>query len=189
MTYYVVYVFQMAGLNGNIKLIASGVQYALFIIFTSFVFFFIDKTGCRPLLIYGAIGIGICQFVVGGMLGSYGAIVLGGVGDLPKNNVIIKVSGGPANTVIAFSYLLIIIYALTLTPVAWVYATEVWSLETRATGMGGSCKLALQFRTWSLCTSCTPQHYLQNIHYLQCAVHGSCCAGLLHLSRDLWQNT
>ncbi|RVX74479.1 hypothetical protein B0A52_01605 [Exophiala mesophila] len=46
------------------------------------------------------------------------------------------VSGAKANTVIAFSYLLIIIYALTLAPVAWVYAAEVWSLETRATGMG-----------------------------------------------------
>jgi hypothetical protein len=46
------------------------------------------------------------------------------------------VSGSPAYTVIAFSYMLIIIYALTLAPVAWVYAAEVWSLETRATGMG-----------------------------------------------------
>jgi hypothetical protein len=43
--------------------------------------------------------------------------------------------GAAANTVIAFSYLLIIVYALTLAPVAWVYASEVWSLETRAYGM------------------------------------------------------
>jgi len=135
MTYYVVYVFQMAGLTGNINLISSGVQYAVFIIFTSFVFFFINKTGRRPLLIYGAIGMGICQFVVGGMFGTYSVIVPGGVGNPLNKDVIIKVTGGPGNTVIAFSYLLIIIYALTLAPVAWVYAAEVWSLETRATGM------------------------------------------------------
>ena len=133
MTYYVVYVFEMAGLTGNVNLVSSGVQYALFIVFTGAVFFFIDKTGRRPLLIYGALGMGICQFVVGGVLGSYGTYVPGGVqGNL---NVIVEVTGGPAHTVIAFAYLLIIVYALTLAPVAWVYAAEVWSLETRATGM------------------------------------------------------
>ena len=133
MTYYVVYVFEMAGLTGNVNLISSGVQYALFIVFTGAVFFFIDRTGRRPLLIYGALGMGICQYVVGGVLGSYGTYVPGGVqGNL---NVIVQVTGGPAHTVIAFAYLLIIIYALSLAPVAWVYAAEVWSLETRATGM------------------------------------------------------
>ncbi|KAF2724271.1 sugar transporter [Polychaeton citri CBS 116435] len=134
MTYYVTYVFLMAGLEGNINLISSGVQYALFIVFTVCTFFFIDKTGRRPLLIYGATAMGICHFVVGGLLGSYGVPVPEGVQG--NANVKIQVSGGPANTVIAFSYLLIIIYALTLAPVAWVYAGEIWSLETRAQGMG-----------------------------------------------------
>jgi len=111
----------------------SVMQYALFIIFTTIMFFFIDKIGRRPLLIYGALAMGACHFTVGGIL-SAGVNVPGGVGGNP--NVLIKVSGAKANTVIAFSYLLIICYALTLAPVAWVYAAEVWSLETRATGMG-----------------------------------------------------
>ena len=123
----------MAGLTGNINLISSGIQYAVFIIFTSMVFFFIDKTGRRPLLIYGAIAMAVCMFVVGGVLGSYGVYVPGGVGG--NLNVIVRVSGSPSHVVIAFSYLLIIVYSLTLAPVAWVYAAEVWSLETRATGM------------------------------------------------------
>ena len=134
MTYYVVYVFYMAGLTGNANLISSGVQYAAFIIFTTVTFFFIDKTGRRPLLIYGAIAMGVCHFVVGGVLGSYGTPV-----DSIEDNSNIKISiennPGAAHTVIAFSYLLIISYALTLAPVAWVYASEVWSLETRAYGM------------------------------------------------------
>ncbi|CAD6593675.1 MAG: hypothetical protein ASARMPRED_007806 [Alectoria sarmentosa] len=133
MTYYVVYIFDMAGLTGNIGLISSGIQYAIFIIGTAATFFFIDVTGRRPLLIYGAVGMGICMFVVGGVLGSYGTTLPNGL----NGNVSVKVQvkGPPANTVIAFCYLLVLTYSITLAPIAWVYAAEVWSLETRATGM------------------------------------------------------
>ncbi len=96
-------------------------------------FFFIDKTGRRTLLIWGSIGMAICHFVVGGLLDGYSRYVPGGVGG--NHNVVIEVTGAPAAGVIAFSYLIIIVYALTLAPVAWVYAAEVWSLGTRAVGM------------------------------------------------------
>lgn len=52
----------------------------------------------------------------------YGKYVPGGVQG--NKNVTIRVTGSPANTVIAFCYLLIIVYALTLAPVCWVYAAE-----------------------------------------------------------------
>ncbi|KAJ5702410.1 hypothetical protein N7488_009958 [Penicillium malachiteum] len=39
MTYYIVYVFEMAGLSGNVDLISSGVEYAVFIIGTAMTFF------------------------------------------------------------------------------------------------------------------------------------------------------
>ncbi|PSN73035.1 general substrate transporter [Corynespora cassiicola Philippines] len=133
MTYYVVYIFQMANLSGNVNLVSSGVQYALFIIFSSIMFFFVDKIGRRTLLVWGAIAMGFCHFVVGGVLGSNYTYVPEGVGG--EKNVTMRVVGPPAHTVIAFSYLLIIIYAMTLAPICWVYAAEVWSLETRAIGM------------------------------------------------------
>jgi len=174
MTYYVVYVFEMAGLTGNINLISSGVQYALFIIFTTVMFFFIDKTGRRPLLIYGAIGMGICQFVVGGVIGTYGKIVPGGVGNPPNANVIIQVEGAPAHTIIAFCYLLIIIYALTLAPVAWVYAAEVWSLETRATGMSLAAVANWLFN-WALGLFVPPA--MRNITYKLFIIFGILCMG------------
>lgn len=131
--YYIGYVFLMADLQGDVNLISSGIQYALFIIFTTIMFFFIDNTGRRTLLVYGAIGMAVCHFVVDGLLGTYSVDVPEGVGG--NHNVVIKVTGSPAHGVIAFSYLLIVVYALTLAPVAWVYAAEVWSLGTRATGM------------------------------------------------------
>lgn len=96
-------------------------------------FFFIDKTGRRTLLIWGSIGMGLCHFVVGGVLGAYYEHVPEGVAG--NANVVMRVTGSPAYTVIAFCYLLIIVYALTLAPVAWIYAAEVWSLGTRAYGM------------------------------------------------------
>ncbi|KAK5168748.1 uncharacterized protein LTR77_006057 [Saxophila tyrrhenica] len=134
MTYYLTYIFYMANLSGNVTLISAGIQYALFIIFTSLTYLFIDKTGRRPLLIAGAIGMAVCHYVIGGSLGMYGKYVPEGVHG--NDNVRIRVTGSPAYTVIAFSYLLIIVYALTLAPVCWVYAAEVWSLETRGKGMG-----------------------------------------------------
>lgn len=77
MTYYVVYIFYMADLKGNVNLISSGVQYALFIIFSTIMFFFVDKIGRRTLLVYGAIAMGFCHFVVGGTLGFHYTYVPG----------------------------------------------------------------------------------------------------------------
>lgn len=82
-------------------------------------FFFIDKTGRRALLIYGALAMAVCHLIVAGVLGGYGVDVPEGVDG--NENVVIRVTGSPAYTVIAFCYLLVIAYALTLAPVAWVY--------------------------------------------------------------------
>ncbi|KAK0625090.1 general substrate transporter [Bombardia bombarda] len=134
--YYLTYIAQMAGLTGNVAMVTSGIQYAVFIIFTGVMWIFIDKTGRRTLLIWGALGMGFCHFVVGGTMGAHHVDVPGGVGNPPNANIVISVNkGAPANTVILFSYLLIVVYALTLAPVCWIYAAEVWSLGTRATGM------------------------------------------------------
>ena len=88
MTFYIVYVFAMAGLEGNVNLISSGVQYALFIVLSTATFFFVDKVGRRPLLIFGTLGMAICHFVLGGTLGLYSVPAPNGVdGNL---NVIIR---------------------------------------------------------------------------------------------------
>ncbi|EON98847.1 putative sugar transporter-like protein [Phaeoacremonium minimum UCRPA7] len=134
--YYLTYIAEMAGLSGDVGMVTSGIQYAVFIIFTGIMWIFIDKTGRRTLLVWGALGMGFCHFVIGGVMGAHHTNVPGGVGDPPNANIVIAVDkGAPANTVIVFSYLLIVVYALTLAPVCWIYAAEVWSLGTRATGM------------------------------------------------------
>ena len=92
----------MAGLEGEINLIASGVQYALFIVFTGIMFFYVDKVGRRTLLIWGAIIMGVCHMIVAGLL-SMGTVVPGGVNGNP--NVPVLLTGSPAYAVIAFSYI------------------------------------------------------------------------------------
>ncbi|KAF2667367.1 general substrate transporter [Microthyrium microscopicum] len=173
MVYYMVYVFKMAGLTGNVALISSGIQYALFLVFTVFTFFFIDSVGRRPLLIYGAIGMGVCHFIVGGILGNYGYSVPGGV-DGNLNVVIALHPGGASRTVIAFCYMLIIVYALTLAPVAWVYASEVWSLETRGQGMA-LASLANWLFNFALGLFVPPAFH--NITYKTFIIFGVLCFG------------
>ena len=107
----------MANLTGNVNLVSSGVQYAIFLIGTAATFFFIDRTGRRPLLIYGALAMGTCLFIVGGILGGLGTYLPNGLnGNL---SVKVQVTGSPAYAVIAFCYLLVLAYSITLASVAW----------------------------------------------------------------------
>jgi hypothetical protein len=146
----------------NLNLVSSGVQKALFFASPSVLFFFIDKTGRHPLLIYSAFGMGICQFVVGGLIGKHGVIAPSGVGNPPNAKAISQVESAPAHSIIAFCYILIIIYALILVPVTWVYAVEDWSLETRATGMPLAA-VSNWFSNWTL--GCFVPPALHNITY------------------------
>jgi hypothetical protein len=123
-------------------------------------------------------------------------------------NVVMRVSGAPAHTVIAFSYLLIIFYALTLAPICWVYAAEVWSLETRATGMGISaignwlfsrcytkhksvCELPLtlpRLRHRSLHSTRIPQHPMETLHRFRHTLSWRCHPILVYIPGDMRQD-
>ena len=154
----------MAGSTGNANLVSSGVQYALFIVFTGAVFFFIE-IGRRPLLINSALGMGICQFVICGVLCSYGTYVPGGV--LGNLNVIVKVTDGRAHTVIAFVYLLIIVYAVALALVAWVY-----SRRAQRAWRSRRSESAFQSRTWVICSPA-----FGNISWKTFVIFGTLCFG------------
>jgi hypothetical protein len=186
----------MAGLTGNINLISSGIQYAIFLIGTAGTFFFIDRTGRRPLLIYGALSMATCFFVVGGMLGAHGTYLPDG---LDHNlSVRVQVKGSPANTVIAFSYLMILAYSITLAPVAWGtslspppislshtnnHSVRGRSMVPRDTrnwhGTRLHCKLALQFRDRLLHPPGLREHILETLYHLRylvrrCSSPGVC---------------
>jgi hypothetical protein len=149
---------------------------------------------------------GICMMVVGGVLGTYGTYLPHGLnGNL---SVRVQVTGSPAYTVIAFCYLLVLVCSLTLAPIAWVYAAEVWSLETRATGMALAsvanwypCSFlssfgmsltaikTLQLRNRSLHPTCLSEHLLETIHHLRNPLLWSCNSSFLYIPGNSWQDT
>ncbi|TCD64631.1 hypothetical protein EIP91_003833 [Steccherinum ochraceum] len=73
MMYYIVYVFQGAGLTGRrANLIADSVQYVLNMAFTIPAIIYIDKWGRRPLLLVGTFLMGFWLMLVGGLQGGFG---------------------------------------------------------------------------------------------------------------------
>ncbi|KAK0659860.1 High-affinity glucose transporter [Lasiodiplodia hormozganensis] len=133
MMYYIVYVFNMAGLTGNVNLYSSAIQYVIFLVTTGFTLLFIEKVGRRQLLIYGAILMSALNFAVAGIMAEHGNPV-DGVGE--NTNIKWQVLGHPAKGIIACSYIFVGVYGLTWAPAAWIYCSEVFPLRWRAKGVG-----------------------------------------------------
>ncbi|KIJ14585.1 L-arabinose isomerase [Paxillus involutus ATCC 200175] len=129
MMYYIVYVFQGAGLTGRrVNLIADSVQYILNVAFTIPAILYIDRWGRRPLLIAGSILMGFFLCLVGGLQGGYGAW-----GTINGSSVwVITGHGSVTNAVIVCSYLCVSSFAVTIGPVSWTYPAEIFPMKVRA---------------------------------------------------------
>ncbi|KAI9687101.1 MAG: High-affinity glucose transporter rgt2 [Bathelium mastoideum] len=77
--------------------------------------YMVEKWGRRPLLLFGAIGMAVCQFIVAGV--GTGA----GTTDLPAQRALI-----------AFVCIYIFFFACSWGPCAWVVTGEIFPLKTRA---------------------------------------------------------
>jgi len=129
MMYYVVYVFQGAGLTprrGN--LIADSVQYVLNVLFTIPAILYIDRWGRRPMLLYGTVIMAFFLFLVGALQGHYG-----GWGTVDHSRVwLITGHGAVTRGVIVCSYLFVCTFAITMGPVSWTYPAEIFPMRVRA---------------------------------------------------------
>jgi len=128
MMYYIVYVFQGAGLTGRrADLIASSVQYVLNVAFTVPAIIYIDKWGRRPMLLVGTLLMGFFLYLVGGLqarFGDWGTVDGSRVWVINNNDAATK-------AIIVCSYFFVCSFAITMGPVSWTYPAELYSLKVR----------------------------------------------------------
>lgn len=111
--YYLTYVFEMAGISGNISLISNGIQYVINVVATVPALLYMDKWGRRPTLLTGTTLMTIWLFAVAGLMAKYGHYT-----DESTNAVVRwKVEGPASKAIIACSYLFVASYAPTFGPV------------------------------------------------------------------------
>lgn len=106
----------------------------------------IDKVGRRPLLLWGAVGMAVSQFLVA-MLGT---LTTGQ--DSAGNIIVYNVAAQKAG--IAFVCIYIFFFASTWGPLAWVVTGEIFPLKTRARGLS---------MTTATNVSTTTRHSLRNV--------------------------
>ncbi|PWY69064.1 sugar transporter [Aspergillus heteromorphus CBS 117.55] len=131
--YYVVYIFNMAGMSGNTTLYSSAIQYVIFLITTGIILPYVDRIGRRLLLLTGSILCMAMHFAIAGLMASRGHHVDEVDGN---SNLRWEIDGAPGKGVIACSYIFVAVYGFTWAPVAWIYASEVFPLKYRAKGVG-----------------------------------------------------
>ncbi|KAI0343634.1 general substrate transporter [Trametopsis cervina] len=129
MMYYIIYVFQGAGLTGRRgNLIADSVQYVLNVAFTVPAIIYIDRWGRRPMLLIGTFLMGFWLMLVGGLQGGFGH--WGTVDGAPV--WVISDHDGVTKGVIVCSYLFVCSFAITMGPVSWTYPAEIFPMRVRA---------------------------------------------------------
>ncbi|PPR04607.1 hypothetical protein CVT24_011735 [Panaeolus cyanescens] len=146
MMYYIVYVFEGAGLTGRrTNLIADSIQYVLNVAMTVPAIIYIDKWGRRPMLLAGTLLMGFWMFLVGGLQGRFGHWA-------DPNNTgdpvwVIEDNMAATKAVIVCSYLFVCSFAVTMGPVSWTYPAELFSLKIRGKAVSLSTASNWAFNT------------------------------------------
>lgn len=109
--YYIVYIFQMAGLEGDKALLSASIQYVINVVMTVPALLFMDRWPRRRLMMCGSFMMAVWLFTQAGLMASYGHAVeeLNGVSTVTW----VVPHKGASKAIIACSYLFIATYAPT----------------------------------------------------------------------------
>lgn len=173
MMYYIVYIFQMAGISGNANLVASSIQYVLNTVTTIPALLLMDKIGRRPLLLGGALFMMIWQFTVAGLLANYSE-PWSGSGNASVTIRIPDTNKPAANGVIAACYLFVVSFAVSWGVVVWVYVSEMWG-DSVSRQRGASLATSANWICNFAIAMFTPPAF-QNISWKTYTIYASFCA-------------
>ena len=130
--YFVTYVLEMAGLTGNVNLLASSIQYVVNVVFTLPAIMFLDRLGRRPMLLFGSTFMMVFLYAIAGTMATYGHDVPGG---FEGSTVVTWTMNADAphakGAVIACTYLLVATYSFTWAPISWCYPPELYPVRLR----------------------------------------------------------
>ncbi len=110
--YYIVYIFQMAGLSGTTNLTIASIQYIINVIMTVPALLLVDRFPRRKVMMTGSFLMAVLLFTTGGIMATNGHPVPGGLDGTPTVTWTLY-SGRPSQAIIACSYLFIATYAST----------------------------------------------------------------------------
>ena len=120
--YYAPFIFHRLGLDASTtSLFASGIVGIVMFLATIPAVLYIDKWGRKPTLIAGAVVMGLCQFIVAGIIGQ-------SQNDWPAH----RAAGWAA---VAFIWIFSIAFGISWGPCAWIVVAEVFPLGLRAKGV------------------------------------------------------
>ncbi|KAK5105704.1 hypothetical protein LTR62_002357 [Meristemomyces frigidus] len=128
--YYSTPFLQSTGAIGNTFLI-SLIFNLVNVVCTPISFFTVDRIGRRPLLIWGALGMLICEFLVAiiGVTIGFNHTHVDALGNTVANNI------SAVNAQIAFIAIYIFFFAATWGPGAWIVIGEIFPLPIRSRGV------------------------------------------------------